>query len=141
MESVAGTAHAPTGRGRAFDPLLPLVAEPADAGCLFDQFAPQGGRRLDDEVDVVLRGDGITVLAQAGAGQQRVDVLQARARAVDQVLTLPRAIEAAGDLDFIDPYLAPLVGVVNRQRHLGHTDGRLSGTPGIDDIPPSLTAQ
>src|SRR5256885_15205438 len=141
VENVARPSHVVIRFRQAVDGLLPLVAEPPHAGGLLDQLAAERRRRLDNEVDIVLRRHGIAVLAQTGAGQQRIDVLQSRARPVDQVLTLTRAIKAAGDLDFIELNVEALVGVVDRQHHLGHADGGFSGAAGVDDVLHSLAAE
>ena len=51
-----------------------MIAQTPDSGGLLDQLTPHRGRRLNDEVNVVLGGDGVTVLTEPSAGQQGVDV-------------------------------------------------------------------
>jgi len=62
VENVARPTHVSIRFGQPVDGLLPLVAEPPHAGCLLDQLAAERRRRLDDEVDVILRRHGIAVL-------------------------------------------------------------------------------
>ncbi len=88
IENVARATHVAIRLPQAVDRLLALVAKAAHPGGFFDQLAAQRRCGLDDEVDIVLRRHGVAVLTQAGAGQQRIDVFQSRARPVDQVFTL-----------------------------------------------------
>ena len=122
VEDVAGPPHVAVRLGQPVQRLLTLIAKPAHAGGLLDELAAQRRHSLDDEIDVVLRRDGVTVLAQPGAGQQRIDVFQAGARAVDQVLALARTEEAAGNLDFRELHVESLVRVVDGEGDLGHAD-------------------
>ena len=65
-----------------------------DPGCFFDQLAPIGRTRAEDLADFALLDDGVGLHADAGVHQQILHVLQSDDFAVDEVLALPRAIEA-----------------------------------------------
>ena len=67
IQDVARATHITIRLGQAVDRFLPLVAQPPNPRGFFDQLAPYCWRRLDDEVDVVLSGDGIAVLAEPRA--------------------------------------------------------------------------
>src|SRR5439155_5014358 len=95
----------------------------------------------DDEIDIVLGGHGVAVLTQPGAGQQRIDIFQAGAGAVDQVLALAGAEQPARDFDFVELDLKPLVGIVDRQRDISHPYGGFSRAAGIDDVLHAVTTQ
>ena len=134
IENVARASHVAIRLPQPVDRFLPLVAETPHAGRFFDQLAAKPGGGLDDEVDIVLRRDRVAILAQAGAGQQRVDVFQSRARTVDQVLALPGAEQTAGDFDLVELDVEPLVGIVDGERAFRHADRRLAGTARVDDV-------
>ena len=57
------------------------------------------GRRLQEHVDLALLDDAVGLRAQAGAGEQVADVAEPAGMAVDQVLALAAAVDAAGDVD------------------------------------------
>src|SRR4029077_6423972 len=66
--------------------------------------------------------------------EQRVDVFQAGARAVDQILALTGAEEAPRDFDLVELDVEPLVGIIDGERALGHADRRLAGAARVNDV-------
>ncbi len=91
----------------------------AQAGGLLDEQAPVAGLGGDDRLDAALGDDRVRLLAQAGVGQDLEDVDQAAARAVEAVLPLSAAIQAAQDRDLPHWQVDGAVGVVEHELHLG----------------------
>ena len=129
------------------DPLQPpqgfdlLELEAADAGRLLEDHAAVLGRRLQQHVDLALLDDAIGLRAQARAGQQVANVAQAAGIAIDQVLALAAAVDAAGDVHLrrIDGQQA--VGVVERERDLGGVHRPAGGRAVEDDVGHFLAAE
>ena len=97
---------------RRFELELGLAAarlELGDAGRFLDQLAAIGRLRAEDLADLALLDDGVALHADADVHQDVLHVAQADGVAVDQVLALAGAIEAAADLDVAG----------NRRRRLG----------------------
>ena len=87
---------------RRFELELGLAAarlELGDAGGFLDQLAAIGRLRAEDLADLALLDDGVALHADADVHQDVLHVAQADGVAVDQVLALAGAIEAAADLD------------------------------------------
>ena len=84
--------------------------EAADAGRLLEDHPPVARRRLQQHVDLALLDDAVGLGAHARAGEQVADVAEPGRVAVDQILALAAAIDAAGDVD---------LGRVDRQQVLG----------------------
>ena len=84
--------------------------EAADAGRLLEDHPPVLRRRLQEHVDLALLDHAVGLGAHAGAREQVADVAEPGRAAVDQVLALAAAIDAAGDVD---------LGGVDRQLALG----------------------
>ena len=139
-QQVPGALHVAPGLLQAAAGLLPLVAQAAHPGGLFDQRSAGGGHGLDDEVDVVLGHHRVAVLAQAGAGQQRVDVLQPGRGAVNVVMAFAGAIEPSRDFDLGKLHGQPAVRVVDHKGHLGHPNLGFARPPGIDEVLHALAA-
>ena len=91
----------------------------AQAGGLLDEQAPVAGLGGDDRLDAALGDDRVRLLAQARVGEDLEDVDQAAARAVEAVLPLAAAIQAAQDRDLAQRQVDGAVGVVEHQLHLG----------------------
>ena len=108
--------------------------EGADAGGLLHQGAPLAGGRLDDRLDVVLGDHRIAVLGQPGAAQKPLDVAEPGTFAIDPVLDVASAHDAAADrhLGVVDRQLPVLV--VQDQLDLGHTHPVAPLTAGKDHL-------
>ena len=106
----------------------------ADVGDVFEDDAALVGALQDQLVDRALADDGVAVRAQAGVQQQLGDVLEPDSGAVEQVLAFARAVQAARDADLVVLDRQTGVGVVEDQRHLGHTQGLRGGRAGEDDL-------
>ncbi len=70
-----------------------------DAGRFFDELTAVGRPRAQDHPDLALLDDRVGLGAEPGVHQELVHVAQAALRAVDEVLALARAVQAARDLD------------------------------------------
>ncbi len=139
-QQVPGALHVAPGLLQAAAGLLPLVTQAAHPGGLFDQRPAGGGDGLDDEVDVVLGHHRVAVLAQASAGQQRIDVLQPGRGAVDVVMAFAGAIEPPRDFDLAKLDRQPAIRVVDHEGHLGHPDLGFARATGIDEVLHALAA-
>ena len=76
-----------------------LGLEAGDSGGLFEDGAAVHGLGAEDLADALLADDGVGLSAQAGAHEDVLNVAQAADLAVDQVLGVAGAEEAAGDGD------------------------------------------
>ena len=74
----------------------------AEAGGLLDQHPPVAGLGGHDLRHAPLRDDRVHLLAQAGVREDLDDVREPALGAVDAVLALPRAVQAARDRDLAD---------------------------------------
>ena len=95
--------------------LLLALAVLEDAGGLLDEAAPVLGGRVQDRVELALADDHVHLAADAGVGQQLLDVEQPARVAVDGVLGAAAAEHGAADRD---------LGVLDRQRAVGVVDGQ-----------------
>ena len=86
-----------------------------DTGGLLDEATPLLGRGAQDRIELPLTDDDVHLAADAGVGQQLLDVQQAAGRAVDGVLGAAVAEHRPRDAD---------LGVVDRQRAVGVVDGQ-----------------
>ena len=80
--------------------LLLALAELQDAGGLFDDRPAILGTRVQHRVELALADDHVLLAADAGVGEQLLDVEQPARRAVDHVLGLAGAEQRARDRDF-----------------------------------------
>ena len=94
-KAAAGSARRVRGGGPAAGFLR---FELADAGRLFEDQPPVARRRLQQHVDLALLDDAVGFGGDAGAGEQVADVAQPAGLAVDQILALAAAIDAARDV-------------------------------------------
>ena len=76
-----------------------LGLEAGDSGGLFEDGAAVHGLGAEDLADALLADDGVGLAAQAGAHEDVLNVAQAADLAVEQVLGVAGAEEAAGDGD------------------------------------------
>ena len=92
------------------------------------------GPGVQHGVELALADDHVHLAADAGVGQQLLDVEQAALVAVDLVFALAGAEHPPGDrhLGVVDRQRA--VGVVDRQGDLGATQRGPAGGPGEDDV-------
>ena len=77
-----------------------LGLEAADAGRFFEDQPPLARRRLQQDVDLALLDDAVGFGGHARAGEQIANVAQPAGLAIDQVLALAAAIDAARDVHF-----------------------------------------
>ena len=70
-----------------------------DPGGFFDQLAPVCRTRAEDHADLALLDDRVGLGAEPGVHQELVNVAEAAHGAVDQVLALPRTVQAPRDFD------------------------------------------
>ena len=114
--------------------LLLALAVLEHAGGLLDERPAVLGARVQDGVELALADDDVHLAADAGVGQQLLDVEQAAGVAVDGVFALarPEHQPADRDLGVVDRQRA--VGVVDGQRHLGPAQRRPGGGAGEDDV-------
>ena len=114
--------------------LLLALAVLEDAGGLLDEAAPVLGGGVQDRVELALADDDVHLAADAGVGEQLLDVEQPAGRAVDGVLGAAAAEHgpADGDLGVLDRQRA--VGVVDGEDDLGPTQRRAAGGAGEDDV-------
>jgi hypothetical protein len=86
-----------------------------DAGGFLDQMASIGRARAQDHPDLALLDDRVSLRAEARVHQELVDVPQPAVLAVNQVLALAGAVEAACDLDVAGRRLDEVGDVRHRQ--------------------------
>ena len=105
-----------------------------DAGRLLDERAAVLRLGVQHRVELALADDDVHLAADAGVGEQLLDVEQAAGVAVDLVLALAGAEHPAGDRDLgvVDRQRA--VGVVDGERDLGAAQRRPAGGAGEDDV-------
>ena len=133
-EEVAEAGEVALGGGEAALGLLLALAELQDAGGLLDDEAPLLGPGVEHRVDLALADDDVLLAADAGVGQQLLDVEQAARHAVDGVLAVARAEQRAGDRDLGEVDGQQPGRVVDRERHLGPTERGPLGRAGEDDV-------
>ncbi len=114
--------------------LLLALAVLEDTGGLLDEAATVLGRRVQDRVELALADDHVHLAADAGVGQQLLDVEQPARGAVDGVLRAAVAEHRAADRDLGVLDRQGAVGVVDGQRHLGPAQRRAAGGAGEDDV-------
>ncbi|MGX1303545.1 hypothetical protein RKD35_005033 [Streptomyces albogriseolus] len=114
--------------------LLLALAVFEDAGRLLDEGAAAHGVGVQDGVELALADDDVHLAANAGVGEQFLDVQETAGVAVDLVLAAAVAEHDPrdGDLGVLDGE-GP-VGVVDGQGHLGAAQGRAAGGAGEDDV-------
>lgn len=114
--------------------LLLALAVLEDARRLLDEGAAAHGVGVQDGVELALADDDVHLAADAGVGEQFLDVQEAAGVAVDLVLAAAVAEHDPrdGDLGVLDGE-GP-VGVVDGQGHLGAAQRRAAGGAGEDDV-------
>jgi len=99
------------------------------------------GGGAQDGVEPALPHNDVHLSAQAGVGEQLLDVEEAAGGAVDPVLGSATAEEGAGDGDLGVVDRQGAVGVVDGQGDLGAAERRAGPGPGEDDVGHGATAQ
>ncbi len=122
------------GRFEAALRLLLALAELEDAGRLFDDRPAILRARIQHGVELTLADDHVLLTADAGVGEEILDVEQPAGNTVHHVLGLTGAEEHPrdrhlGELDRQQP-----CAVVDRERHLGPAQRRPVGGAGEDDV-------
>lgn len=114
--------------------LLLALAVLEDAGRLLDERAAAHRIGVQDGVELPLSDDHVHLAADAGVGQEFLDVEEPAGVAVDLVLAAAVAEHDPrdGDLGVLDGQCP--VGVVDGQRHLGTAQRRAAGGAGEDDV-------
>ena len=114
--------------------LLLALAVLEDACGLLDVGAPVLRLRREHRVELALPDDDVHLAADAGVGEQLLDVEQTAVAAVDLVLARAVAEHAPGDrhLGVVDGERA--VRVVDRERDLGASERRPPGRAREDDV-------
>jgi hypothetical protein len=105
-----------------------------DASRFLDVGAPVLRLRGEHRIELALPDDDVHLPADAGIGEQLLDVEQAAVAAVDLVLARAVAEHAPGDRDLgvVDGERA--VGVVDRERDLGPAERRPPRRAREDDV-------
>ena len=112
-----------------------------DAGGLLNEGTALLGTALQNGIELALADDGMRILAQSRIVQDVLDVHQAARARVDEVLTLARAIHAAGDGHLVKVDGQHMVRIVENQRDLGHTHRLARRRAREDDVFHGLAAQ
>ena len=116
----------------------------ADPSGLLDEDAALLGASGDDLGDPPLLDDGVALGADAGVAEEVVHVAETTGHLVDQVLGLPGAIQAAGDLDLAEGRelgRAAPIAVVEGEDDLAQPHRRPRIGAGEDDVLHALSAQ
>ena len=114
---------------------LPLLRlELHDARRLFEDGAAVFGLGVHDLFDLALPDDGIALLADADAVQQRDDVFQAAGLLVEKVLALARAVQPPRHGDFLVVDIEHPRSVVEDERHFAVRKGAAGFGAVEDDV-------
>ena len=97
--------------------------EPADAGRLLEDDSAIARRRLQKDVHLALLNDAVGLRTHARPGEQVADVAEPGRCAVQQVLALAAAIDAAGNMDLGRVDRQQVFGIVEGERDLGGVGG------------------
>ena len=125
FEFVQNVAHAVQVRLRRFEfphrlALLDTVL--LDARRLLEKLAPVFGTGGQHGINLALTDESVGSLADACIQEELDDVFEAAGRAVEQVLALAGAVDAARDRDFGELYRERAVGVVDREFDFRHSE-------------------
>ncbi len=120
---------------------LPALAVLEDTGGLLDHRPAVLGAGREDRVELALAHDDVLLAADSGVGEQLLDVEEPAGGAVDGVLGVPVAKERPGDRDLGELDREQVGAVVDRERHLGATEGGAVRRPGEDDVVHLAAAQ
>ena len=134
-QEVAEAGEVALGGGEAALGLLLALAVLQDAGRLLDDEAALLGPGVEHRVDLALADDHVLLAADAGVGEQLLDVEQPARHAVDGVLAVAGAEQRAGDRD---------LGELDRQQARRVVDGERRPRPGrapaASTVPAKMTS-
>ena len=102
--------------------LLAIGLELRDAGRLLEHRAAVLGLRRENRVDLALRHHGVGRRADARAHEEALDVLQAAAHLVEEVLALAGTVDATRDRDLMVLGAEFLLAVGEGDGHLGEAE-------------------
>ena len=112
-----------------------------DPGRFLDQDAPLGRPGVHNAADAALLDQGIRLPRQTRVDEEIGDVPEAAGDRVEQILALPGAVEAAGDIHlFVVGGQRPVVSGEG-QGHLGQAEGLALAVPGEDQVVHPVAAQ
>jgi hypothetical protein len=114
--------------------LLAPLAELEDPGGFFDDRPAFFRPSVQHGVELTLAHDDVLLAADAGVGQQFLDVEKSTRCAVDHVLGVAGAEQRARDRDLGELDRQQPGAVVDRERHLGAAERRAVGRAGEDDV-------
>ncbi len=114
--------------------LLLALAELQDPGRFLDDRPAVLGSRVEHRVELALADDDVLLAADAGVGEEVLDVEQPARDAVDEVLRLTGPEEHPGDRHLGELDRQQPRGVVDRERDLGPPERRPIGGAGEDDV-------
>ena len=129
------------GRLELAERLAAVGAEAGDAGRLLEDRAAVLGAGGEDRVDLALGHHGVGRRADARVHEEALDVAEAAGRAVDEVLALAGAEDAAGDGDLVVLEAELLLAVGEGDGDLGHAEGLVLVGAGEDDVGHRAAAQ
>ena len=96
-----------------------LRFEAADAGRFLEDHAPLARRSLQQDVDLALLDDSVSLGRGAGAGEKLADVAQPAGLPIEQILSFAAPVDSAGNLDLGRVRSKSLVGIVENQARFG----------------------
>ena len=121
---------------------MPPPLEAAEPCSLLDERAAVGRARREDRLDAALADDGACPRAEPDIGEQLDDVRAPHGGAVDQVLALAAAMEAARDRDLLVVEAGERAGrLVEQQLHLAVRRRLTPGRAAEEDVVRTLGAQ
>ena len=121
--------------------LFATKLQPPRAGGLLDDRAPIGRPERQDLVHQALSDDDEGVVGEVRAREQVLQIAEANARAVDEVLGLAVAEQTATDLDLGEVDRQPTRGVVEMEHRLGHRESFSRFASAEDELLVPLCAQ
>src|SRR5262249_7258479 len=120
---------------------MPARLEAPEAGGLLDQRAALLGFGGEDRLDLPLADDGVHPLAEAEVGEELDEIGAAHGRAVDEVLPLAAAVQAADDRELRKVDRKRMVLVVEEELDLAVVGGTALGGAGEEDVVGLLGAE
>ena len=102
---------------------IAFIAVTGDAGGFLEDFPTLTAFDSQNLVDTALANDGVTLPAQAGIHQEFVHILQPHRFFVDEKLTFPRTVIAAGHGHLIIIQRKAVVSIVHGEGHLTIAQG------------------
>ena len=93
-----------------------------DAGRFFEHRAPVFRAGAEDQVDLALLHDRVGAAADAGIGEERLDIAQPADRLVEEILGVAVAKDAPGDAHLVPVDAELLLAVGEGQRDFGKAD-------------------